>query len=162
MPGGHAVLDLLVTLVELHRGGLDFRPQCLGIDQSRQIADEDAVHRGAEQILQIGHGMAGTHADDHRHIEIELLRLAMQQNGIVYEGDDDEHVRLYVLELLHQGRHVGHELIITFIIDQLDPELRRAVRAPRPTAVPNARFSHNSAMRRSASFLPRRSASHRW
>ncbi len=53
-------------------------------------------------------------------VEVDLLGLALEQDGVVRERDRDQHVRLDVLELLHDRRHVGGELVVALVVDQLD------------------------------------------
>ena len=73
MAGWYPVLNLLVALVELLGGRLHLWPQGGRIHQYRQIADKQAVDRGADRVLQVWNRVPGAHSDHGRSIEIELL-----------------------------------------------------------------------------------------
>ena len=72
------------------------------------------------ELRRSGIGIAGADADHGADIEVEFLGLALEQDRVVRERDHQQHVRLHVLELLDDRRHVGEELVIALVIDELD------------------------------------------
>src|SRR3954451_12894344 len=94
--------------------------QRLRVHAGREVRNEDAVDHVADGVAQVRVGIAGAHADQGADVEVELLGLALEQDRIVGEGDRDQHVRLHVLQPLDDRCHVGEELVVAFVVDQID------------------------------------------
>ncbi len=125
MAGRRPLLLGLVALVEFVGHDFDFRLQHCRVHLRREVGDEDAVDHVADRCPEVGRRIAGTDADERRNIEVELLGLSLEQNGVVRKRDRDQNIGRDILQLLHDRGHIGGELIVALVVNELDTFLAR-------------------------------------